>query len=172
MVRKIWKRKQEEVSTEIDETKTDYRPSELEAIADAWLREDARSELCRECKEDSDRTAKGEETGYIKAMAQFNADGKPVTDQAGNHLHLDFPEIKCPHGHTWFQGEGIARGIGGEDPILFEEHFQSRKRREIYTAEGTPDPNIVSGLYNRSHPQGRKVNSAEQRAKNGASYYR
>jgi hypothetical protein len=67
---------------------------------------------------------------------------------------------------------GKERGIGGKDPILFAEHEYARRRREIYTEGGTPDPSLVSGMYNRTHPQGRKVNSDEQRSKNGASYYR
>lgn len=90
----------------------------------------------------------------------------------GVPLQLAFPEFGCLNGHKWFQGEGAVRGIGGDNPILFEEHFQSRKRREIYTTVGTPDPNIVVGIYNRTHPQGRKVNSEEQRKKNGASFFR
>ena len=64
------------------------------------------------------------------------------------------------------------RGIGGENPILFEEHVYSRKRREIYNQNGTPDPNIASGIYWRAHPQGRKITTPEQRKKNGASWYR
>lgn len=67
---------------------------------------------------------------------------------------------------------GKERGIGGHDPILFEDHLYQRRRREIQCASGTPDPEIVAGLYNRQHPQGRKVNSPEQRTKHGASYYR
>lgn len=67
---------------------------------------------------------------------------------------------------------GRERGIGGDHPILFEDHLYQRRRREIQCASGTPDPEIVAGLYNRQHPQGRKVNSPEQRSKNGASYYR
>ncbi len=67
---------------------------------------------------------------------------------------------------------GKERGIGGEDPILFEEHLYSRRRREILNENGVPEPNLVSGMYNRSHPEGRKVNSEEQRRKHGASYYR
>jgi len=67
---------------------------------------------------------------------------------------------------------GKQRGIGGDHPILFPEHEYARKRREIYTESGTPDPSLVAGIYNRTHPQGRKVNSKEQRQRNGASYYR
>lgn len=67
---------------------------------------------------------------------------------------------------------GKERGIGGKDPILFEEHFYMRRRREIYTESGTPDPGLVIGMYHRTHPQGRKVNSEEQRKRNGASFYR
>lgn len=71
---------------------------------------------------------------------------------------------------------GKPRGIGGKDPILFQEHLYARKRREIYptseNANGVVDPSVQQGMYNRQHPQGRKVNSDEQRVKNGASYYR
>lgn len=67
---------------------------------------------------------------------------------------------------------GKERGIGGDNPILFQEHEQARKRREIYTENGVPDPSLVSGLYNRTHPQGRKVNTDEARRKHGASFYR
>lgn len=67
---------------------------------------------------------------------------------------------------------GTKRGIGGENPILFEEHIYARKRREIYPVSGTPDPNLVAGIYNRTHPDGRKTNSEEARKKNGASYFK
>lgn len=74
--------------------------------------------------------------------------------------------------------------IKGENPILFDEHIMNRKRREIQVGSGTPDK--IDGLdnergihkgdgqkiFNRTHPQGRKVNSAHQRRVNGASYYR
>lgn len=74
--------------------------------------------------------------------------------------------------------------INGENPILFEEHLYNRRRREINVASGTPDdlkglwdkPGVTRGdgqvLYNRTHPQGRKVNSEEARKKHGASWYR
>lgn len=150
---------EEEVTLEVEEGET-YTPRQLDAKADAWLREDARSELCRECG------AKGEETGNVQNTTQ------EATDKEGNTLVLEFAELSCKNGHTWYQGEGQIRGIAGKDPILFEEHFQSRKRREIYTQGGTPDPSIVAGIYNRVHPQGRKVNSEEQRKRNGASFYR
>jgi hypothetical protein len=153
------RRKEELVSTEVIPGKK-YTGSELNAIADQLLRDDSRSELCRECKE------KGFLTGEITQTAQ------PVADGEGNLLLLDFPEYECENGHHWYQGEGSVRTIGGKDPILFEEHFQSRKRREIYTVVGTPDPSIVQGLYNRCHPAGRKVNSDQQRRVNGASFYR
>lgn len=143
-----------------EEGKLDYTKGELGQLADDFLREDARTELCIECGE------KGEKNGTTKPVEQ---DAK---DEAGHALVLEFEQYECSSGHKWFEGEGKVRGIGGDDPILFEEHFQSRRRREIYTSLGTPDPNIVSGIYNRSHPQGRKINSDEQRKKNGASYYR
>lgn len=60
----------------------------------------------------------------------------------------------------------------GLNNILFEEHLYSRRRREIYNINGTPDPSINEGMFWRTHPQGRKVNSDEQRKKHGASFYR
>lgn len=137
-----------------------YTNRQLEAMTDALLRENARSELCRECG------APGAETGEIIQQQQ------DIQDANGVPLVLLFPVVQCKNNHTWFKGEGKERGIGGENPILFEEHIQSRRRREIYTSVGTPDPEIVQGLYNRCHPQGRKVNSEAQRKKNGASFYR
>lgn len=126
-------------------------------MADQLLREDAKSEVCRECGK------RGEEIGHKDTE-------QAPQDEEGNALHVSFGEYKCENGHEWYIGEGAARGIGGEDPILFEEHIQSRRRREIFNTLGTPDPSIVSGIYNRVHPQGRKVNSEEQRKKNGASF--
>lgn len=152
---------EEEVSTEIEEGRN-YSKTELNAIADALLKEDARTELCRTCAENGEEFV-GQPTGNKEQLSQ---------DIEGKTIVLEFEELKCDKDHRWFTGEGKAKGIGGDNAILFEEHLQSRKRREIYTAVGTPDPEIVSGMYNRTHPQGRKVNSEDQRRKNGASFYR
>jgi hypothetical protein len=64
-------------------------------------------------------------------------------------------------------------------PVLFQEHIEPRWRKEVPVASGTPDATITRSLskdghtmYNRQHPQGRKVNSKEQRRDNGASYFR
>lgn len=73
---------------------------------------------------------------------------------------------------TVSEDTGKERGIGGENPILFAEHLYQRQKREILNENGVPEPGLVSGMYYRSHPEGRKVNSEEQRKKNGASYYR
>lgn len=150
----------EDLGTEIEEGKS-YTKGELGAITDNILKEDSRAELCRECG------GRGTETGKTEPRVQEEAldeNGKPIT--------LLFPEFVCDNDHRWFEGEGKARGIGGENPILFEEHIYSRRRREILCAAGTPDPSIVSGIYLRTHPEGRKVNSKEARTKHGASYYR
>lgn len=143
-----------------------YRNWELEQLADKILRDDSRRELCRQCD------AYGEETGHIESQPQFNDDDTPLVDQEGQQLYVDFPELRCKNGHVWYKGEGKARGNGGPNPVLFEEHMKNRQRREIYTVVGTPDPSIVAGIFNRTHPQGRKVNSADQRRKHGASFYR
>jgi hypothetical protein len=157
---------EEEEAPEYEEGKTDYTNRQLELMADEMLRSDSRAEMCRVCKE------RGEETGKARTEQQFGEDGQPIADDLGGFLYLVFPEYVCENKHKWYKGEGVARGIGGDNPILFEEHIQSRRRREIYTNQGTPDPEIVSGIYNRIHKDGRKVNSEEQRRKNGASFYR
>lgn len=143
-----------------------YRNWELEQLADKFLREDSRRELCRQCDE------YGDETGNVESQPQYNEDGTPLVDDEANQLYVDFPELQCKGGHVWYKGEGKARGNGGKNPVLFEEHLKNRQRREIYTTIGTPDPSIVQGMFNRTHPQGRKVNSADQRRRHGASFYR
>lgn len=157
---------QEEETPEYEEGKTDYTSRQMELMADDMLRQDARTELCRKCDQ------RGDETGKVLTHRQVDEDGNEIQDAEGNPLILDFPEYVCKNNHKWYKGEGLARGIGGDNPILFEEHLQSRRRREIFPANGTPDPSIVAGIYNRTHPQGRKVNSEEQRKKNGASFFR
>lgn len=137
----------------------EYTNAQLEQLANQLLREHAKSEVCRDCGSQG-----AEQAVEAKRQAVCNTSGQPLV--------LGFKRYVCTKGHVWYQGEGQERGIGGQDPILFEEHFQSRRKREIYTSIGTPDPEIVQGLYNRTHPQGRKVNSPEQRQKHGASYYR
>ena len=137
-----------------------YTVTQLNQLADDMLRDDARKEICRECEE------VGKETGSINPISQTIEDGE------GNELVIDFPEYICKNDHKWYKGEGKVKGIKGDAPILFEEHLHQRRRREIYNSVGTPDPSIVAGIYNRTHPDGRKVNSPEQRKKNGASYYR
>lgn len=136
-----------------------YTGTQLNAIADELLRQDSRKELCRDCGRP------GDETGIVDTVPQ------EAFDEGGNRLSLDFKEIKCENGHAWFQGEGKERGIGGDNPILLEEHLHSRRRREIYTTVGIPDPEIVMGIYNRTHSGGRAVNSPEAR-KAGASFYK
>lgn len=67
---------------------------------------------------------------------------------------------------------GKRRGIGGENPILFPEHIYQRQRREILNENGIPEPGLVRGIYDRTHPEGRKVNSESARRRHGASWYR
>lgn len=164
-----WNQPLEEL--EYEEGKTDYSKSELERMADTLLRQYSKKELCRECLVEGGEL-EGEETGMIQPTPQFK-DGDPVMHPDGEgQVYLDLPELACEQGHKWFLGEGKSRGNAGKDSVLFEEHLIQRRRREIYTAEGTPDPSIVSGIYNRVHPQGRKVNTDKQRKQHGASFYR
>ncbi len=76
----------------------------------------------------------------------------------------------------------MLRDAGTDDTdvkILFQEHVEQRWRKEVRVESGTPDASITHALskdnqtmYNRQHPQGRKVNSAAQRKTHGASYFR
>lgn len=139
----------------------------LEKIADEMLREDSKRETCRVCGK------YGDETGEVESQPVINSKTKEyVTDDDGNVIYADVPEIICAKKHRWYKGEGKRRGIDGRDPILFENHLADRRRREIQTSLGTPDPSIERGMYNRTHPKGRKVNSTEQRKRNGASFFR
>jgi hypothetical protein len=161
-----------------------YSSLELEEEADKLLKADADRELCRKCKEKDPEGIMGlpygEETGEIESVPQFDDQENPLVDEEGNQLYLDFPELRCKRGHRWYQGEGARRNINGPNPILFESHLTSRKRREIMVESGTPDSAFNKNrwgrpdhlMYNRSHPEGRKINSQEQRTKSGASYYR
>lgn len=171
-----------EETPEFDPAKgDDYSALELEEFADQLLRADANRELCRECKEDDPESLPyGEETGHVESVAQFDTSGEPLLDDEGNQLYLDFPELRCDKGHRWYKGEGPRRDIRGKNPILFASHLYNRQRREIYVESGVPDPAFTmdrhgrptQGIYNRSHPEGRKINTENQRKKNGASYYR
>lgn len=161
--------------------KEKYTSLELEEFADQLLRADSNRELCRRCKEDDpDSLPYGEETGEVESVAQFDVDDNPLLDDEGNQLYLDFPELVCDKGHRWYKGEGPRRDIKGVNPILFQSHLYNRQRREIYVESGVPDPAFtmdrfgrpINGMYNRTHPDGRKVNTKGQRVKNGASFYR
>jgi hypothetical protein len=165
--------------------------SELEEIANQILQEDKNAELCRRCTEqakterflvkEQDYLPYGKETGHIEWQIQKDEDGNVLVDDEGNALYIGFPELMCEKGHRWYKGEGPRRGLNGPNPILFETHLYNRKRREIQVKEGIPDPAYTMdrwgkrpthGMYHRTHPQGRKVNTKEQRARNGASFYR
>lgn len=41
--------------------------------------------------------------------------------------------------------------------ILSQAQVDRRVRKEVYNSRGVPDSHIISGLYNRSHPQGRAL---------------
>jgi hypothetical protein len=56
--------------------------------------------------------------------------------------------------------------------ILSEGMWKSRLKHEIYSTRGTPDPNIVSGLYWRTHPQGLKWRTKEERKELKATFYK
>jgi hypothetical protein len=161
-----WTEQEDFDATQEIDPNTQYKSWQLEQLANELLRQDSKREMCRKCG------GYGSETGVVESQPQADEDGNPTVDGEGNTLYMDFPELACEEGHRWYKGEGKDRTIAGENPILFENHLQDRRRREIYTSIGTPDPSIQQGMYNRTHPQGRKVNSTEQRKRNGASFFR
>jgi hypothetical protein len=62
--------------------------------------------------------------------------------------------------------------------ILFEGQLKKRRDREKRASEGVVDEIITAAgspdgqrIYNRSHPEGRRINSEEQRKEHGASFY-
>lgn len=124
--------------------------AELEAQADALLAEHAREEVCRECGAD------GHATGETAALQVYDREERAVF-RDGLPFRLLSTEYACGSGHVWYTGEGRARGIDGEHAILFEDHLRHRRSREILAESGTVDPGIVSGLYNRAHPEGRPL---------------
>jgi len=166
MRRRFWKKEEAPEFFEGQE----YNDHDLELMADALLRADGKRETCRKCG------GVGERTGESKLMPQYARDDEgeitgPMTDARGRQLIVAFDELSCKESHTWYEGEGKAKGFKGDNQILFEEHIIARKRREIFCENGVPDPGIVSGLYNRTHKDGRRVNSEESRKKHGASFY-
>lgn len=155
---------------------------ELEEWADKLLREDANRELCRVClEEDPEAIPYGDETGQIEWMPQYDKKGNPELDAEDNLLYVAYPELQCQAGHRWYLGEGPRREIKGKNPILFEAHLYNRKRRELLAKDGVVDPaytmdrwgkRTTVGLYGRSHPGGRKVNSRKQRKEGGTGFYK
>lgn len=60
----------------------------------------------------------------------------------------------------------------GEHPAwLHTPQMKDRLRHEIYCAAGTPDPSIVSGMYWRTHPEGRPWVPEDIRRATRASFY-
>jgi len=94
------------------------------------------------------------------------------TDYSGRELEQLADQLLRAQARSIDPETGKERGIGGEDPILFEEHIHQRRRREILNENGVPDPALKQGLYWRPHPDGRKINTDEARKKHGASFYR
>lgn len=59
-----------------------------------------------------------------------------------------------------------------EDPTWLSVYkLRQRQRREIYCANGTPEPHFVQGMYWRTHPDGRKWKTTEDRHLTGSSFY-
>jgi hypothetical protein len=154
-----------------------------ELITNVLLREDANRELCRQClEEEPESLPYGYETGAVEYQPAMDKEGNALFDEeTGDTRYVEFPELQCDQGHRWYKGEGPRRDIRGKNPILFEPHLYNRKRRELLAKEGVVDPAYTmdrwgkrptTGLYGRSHPQGRKINSRKARKSQGAGFYR
>lgn len=62
--------------------------------------------------------------------------------------------------------------------VLFKGQLDKREKREKHSKSGVVDDSITAAgspdgqrFYNRSHPDGRRVNSEEQRERHGSSYF-
>lgn len=107
-------------------------------------------------------------------------DGKPRTTPrlTKESLRDIAPEYVEGHKYTNFQLTLMADVLLRDDPkpkyesptILFAEHLKERRRREIYVGSGTPDPSVESGMYWRTHPEGRSARDGERRTHDG--FYR
>lgn len=56
--------------------------------------------------------------------------------------------------------------------ILLFPMLKDRLKREIYVGNGIPDPSVESGLYWRTHPEGRSFRTPLERKALGASFYK
>ena len=73
----------------------------------------------------------------------------------------------------------LAEKILIEDPkpwneipyVMTLDRMKRLAKREIYCSSGTPEPHIVSGIFFRSHPNGRRLRSVEERRKQRKSWY-
>jgi hypothetical protein len=104
----------------------------------------------------------------------------PITTMF-NPVEEDYTPWQLDRFADAFLWEQIDQGNRNyEDPcILMYEHLHARRKKEIYVASGTPDQTFAlhhspdgQMLYWRTHPQGRAVNSEEQRKSNAAGFYR
>ena len=96
----------------------------------------------------------------------------PQKIYTGRELEMMADQLLREDANEVDEETGRRKGIKGDNPILFAEHIRNRQSREIGNKTGVPEPGIVRGIYNRTHPEGRKVNSEEARKRHGASYYR
>jgi hypothetical protein len=95
-----------------------------------------RSELCRECKQ------RGVELGEPVPLVVEK-------DGADTGLRALVARYVCENGHTWYAGEGKARGRDGENPILLADHLEHRRSHEL-AFDGDIDT-VTPGLFHRPH---------------------
>lgn len=129
-------------------------------------------------RSNQDRDAIRQDANFRNRWRRTEAWGADLGDNPKKILEL-VPDFDAAINYTadqlLLQAERILceddRGIGEYPAILRKSHIENRKRREIYVNSGTPDPSVVQGIYNRTHPQGRKYKSPEERKANGDSFY-
>jgi len=114
---------------------------------------------------------KDEYIEYVEGKTYTKAELDRIATQMLREDANRIPEHTCESPESG-ECKCKRRGVGGDNPILFDSHMYARKRREIMVNSGTPDPSIVQGSYNRTHPQGRKVNDPEARKSQGLSFYK
>lgn len=110
---------------------------------------------------------------------------------------VDLSEFSEDGDYTGSQLEAYATAMLKQDRrenkhldlgILFDEQLYNKSKREIIvdafeidgtltnSIQDTDRPGVVKGdgqrIYNRAHPNGRKVNTEEARKTKGASYYK
>lgn len=93
------------------------------------------------------------------------------------YKHRDVPEYEEGRSYKEWELSLMADDILYKDGwwegrILNQDTLKVRLKREVFVGLGTPDPALVSGLYWRTHPQGRNWWSPADRDGTTRSFYK